>query len=212
MGVHELARLPFRFIRANIEAPRLFAILLDPLRVGPQVSDHLVVFIQQSRAGHQLGDHHHVAMDIHIRRPTKTVERLAMFAREREPLQAVKLPIGNDHQRLLASAIDPNAMRQLECAVALLGVGAGRAKRADPIRISVVAMHAIRPVAVDQKEPAVGQKRDVGRYESIPTPRIVVLRSRKLVLTVGVDPALHGGTLPPNLLPIVSSLAKERCC
>ena len=93
--------------------------LLNPLGIGAQVGDHLVVFIQQRHAGHQLGHHHHIAMDVDIRRPQKTIERVPMLSLQSEPLQPIEFTVGHHNQRFLTPVVDPDAMRQFERAIGL---------------------------------------------------------------------------------------------
>ena len=112
--------LPFchlRFVGADVEPAGVGFVLLNPLGIGAEVGDHLVVLVEQRGAGDKLGHDHHVAVDVDIRRPEETVERSAMLAVEREPLEAVELAIGDDDERFLAAAIDPDAVREFERAV-----------------------------------------------------------------------------------------------
>ncbi len=200
--MNKLAVVPLRLIGANAESAGVGFVLLNPRGIGSQMHDHVVVLIEQGCAGDQFGNDHHVVVDVGVRRPEKPVERLAMLAVERKPLQSIKLPVRDDDKRFVSTIVDPDAVWQLERAVFAFGELADGTECALPIGIGIVAMDAVSPVAIADEETAVGKKRDIRGDEPLAIPGVVLLRAGKLVFALGIKSAFHRCALPPDLFAL----------
>ena len=82
---------------------------------------------------------------------------------EREALQPVVAPIGDDEDRRCAARVDPDAVRLGQ----LARLRSLAAERADVLRLAVVLVDVVRAVAVADVDVAVGRDRDVGRVVAL---------------------------------------------
>ena len=89
----------------------------------------------------------------------EALDEVDVLAVQREALQAVVAPIGDDQDGLAPRVIDPDPVRLGE----LARLRSLAAERADVLRLAVVLIDVVRAVAVADVDVAVRRDRDVGR-------------------------------------------------
>ncbi len=144
----------------------------EPFDCPAEFRNRLVLVVKESHAGLQFGHDHEPLPGVDVCGQPEAGNRVAVGAVEGERLQRVVRPVA-DHDRGLAvravgrgAAIDPDAVRRVERALAV----AGSAERTQPLRISVVAVDFERAVAVGQQKTAVVEKGEVRGQEALPVP------------------------------------------
>ncbi len=132
-------------------AAKFVAVLRDlsaPFGIFAEMGDDVVVFIEEGDAGAEVWDEEQIFVNVEVRGEDEAIERLEMFAFEREPLEAFIGAIGDDDGGLSATIVDGYAMRGVELGVAF----AGFAEHRFPIAVFIVAMNAICAVTVGEEE------------------------------------------------------------
>lgn len=136
------------------------AVLRAHARLGivAEVADELVVLVEQRDAASEVGDDEAaVRQRRHVARPAQVLlHRAHVRAVHREPLQAMVLAVAHEQQRLLATAVEPDAMRRLQ----LAGVVARAAERLHVLAVLVVEVDPRAAVAIGGEDAAIGADRD----------------------------------------------------
>lgn len=174
---------------------------LDPLHIGSESRDGLVVFVEDRQAGVKLRDKQQVLPGVDVGRQAVTGLRFEMLSVERQELQRVVSPVADDQLRIsFVPVVDPDSVRSREPALAF----AGAAEVALPVSVFVEPVYVVRAVAVDQKEVSIRQEGKVRRQEAVSPPQLFRIR----VLAIGVDSGIHRSELLPDGLALERQLGE----
>ena len=189
--MEKFSRHPAFAFRVAAQLVAVLRHLRAPLGVFAEVGDHFVILVEQGDPRAQVGHEHHVTVDVNVRREDETIERLEVLAVEIEPLEALVRAVAHDDGgRASGPVVEVNAVRRVELTVAFAGLTEHR----EPLPVLVVAMDAIRAVAVGEEKSAVGREGVVRGHEGVAAPALL----RRGVFVLEIDARVHRRVFFPD--------------
>ena len=113
MRMNEATILPFGPFRTKTLAQGFFS----PWFIIPEVSDHLVLLVEQGDAGMKVGHQHDVALHVYVGGKKETALGTKVLAVHVEPLEAFVGPVADNEFRGAVAVVEPLTVRSLKLAV-----------------------------------------------------------------------------------------------